>query len=92
MVFAYLVVPVFIIYLTFQFDAKLNEQRGVEAEQTDPGLQREVASMNKMQFFQDQDTGLCFATGWRGSSRGGPMMTHIPCEAVKDPIPFWSSR
>jgi hypothetical protein len=30
-------------------------------------------------YVQDVRTGLCFAAGWGGTSRGGPMLTNVPC-------------
>lgn len=30
-------------------------------------------------YVRDVRTGLCFASGWSGDSRGGPILTNVPC-------------
>jgi hypothetical protein len=61
-------------------------------EQTDPRMQRNVVGMNSMEFYEDQTTGMCFATVWLGEERyGGPMMTQVDCELTNGGIPFWST-
>lgn len=40
---------------------------------------------DELVFFRHQKSGLCFAYAWGGNDvHGGPMLTTVPCENVKD--------
>ena len=39
---------------------------------------------NKMIFFKEKRTGICFVYLWDGHANGGPALTIVPEEAVKD--------
>jgi len=74
------------------FDAKANDQAkierlAVETNQEDRQLQTQVDEMNNMLYYKDETTGVCFAStgGYRSRT-----MAHVPCEALSNPIPFWS--
>jgi hypothetical protein len=60
--------------------------------QVNPEIQRNVDEMNSMEFYEDQTTGMCFATVWIGvRSNGGPTMAQVDCELTNGGIPFWST-
>ena len=58
-----------------------------KTQQEDRQMQEQVNAMNNMLFYKDETTGLCFAStgGYRTRT-----MAYVPCEALENPIPFWS--
>ena len=88
---------IFILMMLILIIAAVKQQSNKRNEleqstnQTNLQMQRNVDGMNSMEFYEDQTTGMCFATAWGGAVNGGPMMTQVDCELTNGGIPFWST-
>jgi hypothetical protein len=57
------------------------EESRIQAQQNVAGA---VKMVSEVQYVYDERTGLCFAYAWGGMANGGPVLTVVPYDAVKD--------
>jgi hypothetical protein len=69
-------------------DAAYAKRLAETTNQEDGQLQYQVDVMNRLLYFKDQITGLCFAVTGSGRSR---TMASVDCNKLGNPIIFWSN-
>jgi hypothetical protein len=51
---------------------------------SDQQVRSALQMVNSLTYVQDPKSGICFAYSWGGMANGGPALTTVPCETVKN--------